>query len=306
MVVYRKHLENPHIGQLPTYHYADEYSKFTQKRELRYTYSPNPSLQGVTTSVSYYIDSNEVDEQTFNEVMVKIQGGYEIRTNKRCEFQVIEDEDGCTTWELNVGDDKMNPSIWDFLNEQAEISNRYSSQNVEKAVREKTLRKMLRRYDYNELFGGIDMNKNISITNYKYDEKTGRTTIWWSDNTQTTVTADPDTESSQYVGFVSACAKKLFGNKSTYLNQFDKWTVKIPARQKAEAERKAAEEKELAERRAKRAAKKAERKAKRDIEIRAKQLADEYYAQEIEDEAEKIAHEKYGVPKNWFDGYSED
>ena len=300
MVIYRKRLENPHIGQLPIYHYADEYSKFTQKRELRYTYSPNPSLQGVTTSVSYYIDSNEVDEQTFNEVMVKIQDGYEIRTNKRCEFQIIEDGVGHTTWELNVGDDKMKPSIWDFLNEQAELSNRYSSLEVEKAVREKTLRKMLRRYDYNELFGGTDMNKNITITNYKYDEKTGRTTLWWSDNTQTTVTADPDTEFSQYVGFVSACAKKLFGNKSTYLNQFDKWTVKIPARQKAEAERKAAEEKELAERRAKRAAKKEEHKRQRLIDDIARSIVDDYNTADIIEAAEKRAVEKYGVPSDYI------
>lgn len=144
------------------------------------------------------------------------------------------------------------------------------------------------------------------IVNYKYNESTGETVIFWDDKTQTTVKADPDVEWSQYTGFVSACAKKLFGNKSTYLNQFDKWTVKIPARQKAEAEKKAAEDKAREEARAKRAAKRAERRAKRDIEIRAKQLADEYYAQEIEDEAEKIAHEKYGVPKNWFNGYSED
>lgn len=144
------------------------------------------------------------------------------------------------------------------------------------------------------------------IVNYKYNEEKGFTEITWSDKTITRVVAGDDTEKSAYVGFVSACAKKLFGNKSTYLNQFDKWTVKIPARQKAEAEKKAAEDKAREEARAKRAAKKAERKAKRDIEIRAKQLADEYYAQEIEDEAEKIAHEKYGVPKNWFDGYSED
>lgn len=159
------------------------------------------------------------------------------------------------------------------------------------------------------LFGESNIKENkdmLTIVNYKYDEKTATTTIFWSDKSQSSVTADSDTEANKFTGFCAACAKKFFGNKSTYLNQFDKWTVKIPARQKAEAEKKAAEDKAREEARAKRAAKKAERKAKRDIEIRAKQLADMYYAQEIEDEAEKIAHEKYGVPKNWFDGYSED
>ena len=163
---------------------------------------------------------------------------------------------------------------------------------------------------YNDIMGSNDSTKEkkdmFTITNYKYDEKTATTTIWWSDKTQTSVTTDNVSEATPFEGFCAACAKKLFGNKSTYLNQFDKWTVKIPARKKAEAEKKAAEEKAREEARAKRAAKKAERKAKRDIEIRAKQLANEYYAQEIEGEAEKIAHEKYGVPNNWFDGYSED
>lgn len=301
MVVYRKHSASSSASLLDylDYRYADEYSKFTQKREMKYAYNPKSSSISAICSVTYYIDGNEVDEHTFNEVMVKIQNGYEIRTNKISKFQRVEDGVSETTWKLNVEDDKMKPRIWDFLNEQAELSNRYSSQDVEKALREMF-------NDHFKSFGGIDMNKNITITNYKYDEKTATTTIWWSDKTQTSVTADNVSEATEFEGYCAACAKKLFGNKSTYLNQFDKWTVKIPARQKVEAEKKAAEDKAREEARAKRAAKKAERKAKRDIEIRAKQLADIYYAQEIEDEAEKIAHEKYGVPKNWFDGYSED
>lgn len=289
MVVYRKRSASPLNYQ--DYHYADEYSRFTQKRELRYTYSPNSAA--VTTSVSYYIDSNEVDEQTFNEVMVKIQDGYEIRTNKRCEFQIVEDGVGETTWQLNVGEDKMKPSIWDFLNEQAEISNRYSSQDAEKALREMF-------NDHFKSFGGIDMNKNITITNYKYDEKTGRSTLYWSDNTQTTVTADPDTEPNEFVGFVSACAKKLFGNKSTYLNQFDKWTVKIPARKKAEAEKKAAEDKAREEARAKRAAKKEERRRQRIIDDIAKSFVDDYNTADIIEAAKKRAVEKYGVPSDYI------
>ena len=308
MVVYRERLANSYIDQLlPTYHcpdeysrftrfyhYADEYSKFTQVRESQYAYNSDYGLSiPISCSVHYYIDDNEVDEQTFNEVMIKVQNDYEVRTNKICKFQRVEDGVGETTWKLNVEDDKMKPRIWDFLKEQAELSNRYSSQDAEKALREMF-------NDHFKSFGGIDMNKNITITNYKYDEKTGRTTIWWSDNTQTTVTADPDTESSQYVGFVSAAAKKLFGNKSTYLNQFDKWTVKIPARKKAEAEKKAAEEKELAERRAKRAAKKAERMRQRLIDNIAKSIVDDYNTADVIEAAKKRAIEKYGVPSDYI------
>lgn len=311
MVVYRKHLENPHIGQLPIYHYADEYSRFTQKRGLKYAYVPNSSLLmsvpvSAIYSVTYYIDGNEVDEHTFDEVMVKIQNDYEVRTNKICKFQRVEDGVGETTWNLNIGDNNMN-----WLDYMKEVNYPEYGRRIEHSFTDgwySEWYKMLLREldDYDKKCEVNDMNKNITITNYKYDEKTATTTIWWSDKTQTSVTADNVSEATEFEGFCAACAKKLFGNKSTYLNQFDKWTVKIPARKKAEAEKKAAEDKAREEARAKRAAKKAERKAKRDIEIRAKQLADEYYAQEIEDEAEKIAHEKYGVPKNWFDGYSED
>lgn len=141
------------------------------------------------------------------------------------------------------------------------------------------------------------------IVDYKYNEEKGLTEITWDDKTITRVVAGDDTEKSVYVGFVSACAKKLFGNKSTYLNQFDKWTVKIPAKQKAEAEKKAAEDKLNAEAKAKRDAKKAKRKKQCEIEKLAKQIADEYYAQELTEEAEKLAVKKYGVPKSYLDEY---
>lgn len=149
----------------------------------------------------------------------------------------------------------------------------------------------------------------LTITNYKYDEKTATTTIFWSDKSQSSVTADSDAEANEFTGFCAACAKKLFGNKSTYLNQFDKWTVKIPAKQKAEAEKKAAEDKLNAEAQAKKAAKRAERKKKREVEKRAKEIADKYYKNDVEREAEKMANEKYGVPKSYLggsdDGYDE-
>lgn len=138
------------------------------------------------------------------------------------------------------------------------------------------------------------------IVNYKYNEEKGLTEITWDDKTITRVIAGNDTEKSVYVGFVSACAKKLFGNKSTYLNQFDKWTVKIPERQKAEAERKAAEERELAERNARRAAKKEERRRQRLIDDIAKSIVDDYNTSDIIKAAEKRAIEEYGVPSDYI------
>lgn len=278
------------------YHYADEYSKFTQVRESQYAYNSDYGLSiPISCSVHYYIDDNEVDEQTFNEVMIKVQNDYEVRTNKRCGFQVIEDGDSYTTWNLNIGDNNMN-----WLDYMKEVDYPERGRRIEHSYTDEWYKTIGKLYDYNKKCEVNDMNKNITITNYKYDEKTGRTTLWWSDNTQTTVTADPDTESSQYVGFVSACAKKLFGNKSTYLNQFDKWTVKIPARKKAEAEKKAAEDKVREEARAKRAAKKEERRRQRLIDDIAKSIVDDYNTADIIEAAEKRAIEKYGVPSDYI------
>jgi hypothetical protein len=153
----------------------------------------------------------------------------------------------------------------------------------------------------NEMKNTNNNKKNmITIRNYTYETATGKTTIYWSDNTQTTVVAEPNTKSSQYVGFVSACAKKLFGNKSTYLNQFDKWTVKKPEqeRKKAEAEKTKAEEQAKIE------AERAERAKARKIEKLAKKWVNEYRMKnediEICREARKLAKEKYYIPEDWF------
>ena len=139
------------------------------------------------------------------------------------------------------------------------------------------------------------------IVNYKYNEETGTTTLFWADKTQTTVTADNLAEASQFEGFCAACAKKLFGNKSTYLNQFDKWTVKIPERERLAAEKKAAEDKEREEAKARKAAKKAERRAKREVELLAKEFADNYKHESTWEKAKKLAMKKYGVPADYFD-----
>lgn len=124
-----------------------------------------------------------------------------------------------------------------------------------------------------------------NITNYKYTEDTAVTTIEWSDGTKTTVRAEyPDT-ASPYTGFVTACAKKAFGNNNTINKLFDEWAVK-----KTEREMKAKIKANASELEAKRIAEK--RKAKREkwvIRKRAAEINREY-------EARKLANEKYGVP----------
>lgn len=144
-------------------------------------------------------------------------------------------------------------------------------------------------------------NKDMpKIANYKYNEENGLTEITWSDKTITRVVAGDNTEKSAYVGFVSACAKKLFGNKSTYLNQFDKWTVKIPERERLATEKKAKEDKEREEAKTRKAAKKAERRAKREVELLAKEFSDNYKHESVWEQAKKLAMKKYGVPADYF------
>ena len=153
----------------------------------------------------------------------------------------------------------------------------------------------------NPALKNIKENEDMpKIVNYKYNEETGTTTLFWADKTQTTVTADNLTEANQFEGFCAACAKKLFGNKSTYLNQFDKWTVKIPERERLAAEKKAKEDKEREETKARKAAKKAERRAKREVELLARGFAENYNNNSVYEQAKKLAMKKYGVPADYF------
>lgn len=147
--------------------------------------------------------------------------------------------------------------------------------------------------------------KNLTITNYKYNPETKTTTLYWSDNSQTSVTADSDTEANEFTGFCAACAKKLFGNKSTYLNQFDKWAVKKPEQERKKAEAEKAKAKEQAKIEAERA----ERAKARKIKRLAKKWANDYKTAneklEIYEAAEKLAKEKYGVPDEYFEDDSD-
>lgn len=123
------------------------------------------------------------------------------------------------------------------------------------------------------------------IVNYTYDSKTGKTTIKWSDKTETTVVSENPNTADQYTGFVTAIAKKATGNTSHINNLFDKWAIKKPIKDKIAEEKRIVEEIEN-----KRIADK--RRAKREkwlIRRESIRIKREY-------EARKLANEKYGVP----------
>lgn len=129
-------------------------------------------------------------------------------------------------------------------------------------------------------------NTNIpEIVNYTYNSETGKTTIKWSDKTETTVVSENPDTADQYTGFVTAIAKRAMGNTSHVNNLFDKWAIKKPIQDKISEEKRITQEIEN-----KRIADK--RRAKREkwlIRREAIRIKREY-------EARKLANEKYGVP----------
>ena len=129
-------------------------------------------------------------------------------------------------------------------------------------------------------------NTNMpEIVNYTYNSETGKTTIKWSDKTETTVVSENPDTADQYTGFVTAIAKRATGNTSHINNLFDKRAIKKPIQDKIAEEKRIAEDIEN-----KRIADK--RKTKREkwlIRREAIRIKREY-------EARKLANEKYGVP----------
>lgn len=259
-----------------------------------------------TTPVShtYKIDDNCVDVDTF----IEVYNLFAYTENRR---QLMKIADGIK-WDWNSTKDirgKRADIVWfDTGIERKSLKEQLKNLTYEKDkhkafdIIEDCLNK------YTTSLWGCEKSKYISkenedmpkIVDYKYNEETGTTTLFWADKTQTTVTADNLTEANQFEGFCAACAKKLFGNKSTYLNQFDKWTVRIPERERLAAEKKAKEDKEREETKARKAAKKAERRAKREVELLAKEFADNYNHESVWEQAKKLAMKKYSVPADYF------
>ena len=372
---------------------ATESSQFKQIATYKYARGKDGQvLKQILTSVRYSIDGNEISQETFKNVIKKIEVMIFIKTKKKCVWETLNGSDGITLLRIKEPESLFYDNILDreyetkwtktnpvlkgkpinmiLTGNDKPIKVVFEGEPMTEKELSKKLRERLADKDFQTIAGKqslfnivesiIDDNleewkvadpmipqsvieeslnklwgkraecciyddymymgnsayehlKKIlnsiekenedmpKIVNYKYNEEKGLTEITWSDKTITRVVAGDDTEKSAYVGFVSACAKKLFGNKSTYLNQFDKWTVKIPERERLAAEKKAAEDKEREEAKARKAAKKAERRAKREVELLAKEFADNYKHESVWEQAKKLAVKKYGVPAGYFD-----
>lgn len=178
-------------------------------------------------------------------------------------FETRIEKNNTATWYINKGDLYTNPlaakTIANELNES--ISKGKSDDNVKNNM------------------------KMPSIVNYTYDEKTGKTFIKWSDNTETTVIAENPEKADRFTGFMTAYAKRAAGNTSYINNLFDKWAIKKPIKDKIAEEKRIAQEAEN-----KRIAEKHRTKREKYI-IRKMALQ-----RKREYEAKKLAKEKYGIP----------
>lgn len=241
----------------------------------------NHQVGRVVVGETYKIDGNEVDYMTFVNAIEK-----EIIFGESHKGHSYKDAWDAAAHSWNIIEDVLRGS------KGVNTASRYPWGGSKKTVASAKNTK-----------GDFNMPK---IKNYTYIMDHGVTIIEWSDGTKTKVVCDPE-KADQFTGFVSAVAKKAFGNGGKMLDEWDRLVIK-PIEDAKKAEEKArieAEEERIhAEAKAKRAAKKAERKKKREIENLAKQIADAYHEQELLEEAEELATKKYGVPKVYLDSHN--
>lgn len=147
-----------------------------------------------------------------------------------------------------------------------------------------------------------------NITSYNFYPKQGTTKLTFDDGTTTVVQSkDPET-ADIYTGFVSAIAKRAMGNKGGMLKAYHKF-VEQPEIDKKLAEEKAKREAEEEKKRAEEERKREERETIESLAQSYKEDYDEDYDNEQElvefkkqlEQAKKLAHDKYGVPYEYFD-----
>ena len=143
-----------------------------------------------------------------------------------------------------------------------------------------------------------------NITSYNFYPKQGTTKLTFDDGTTTVVQPkDPET-ADIYTGFVSAIAKRAMGNKGGMLKAYREF-VEQPEIDKKLAEEKAKREAEEEKIRAEEERKREERET---IESLAQSYKEDYdneqelvkFKKQLE-QAKKLAHDKYGVPYEFFD-----
>lgn len=187
-------------------------------------------------------------------------------------FKTTNQESLTPTWYIPVGYINNNKHLTDLLT--AELTSELIANRINESK--------------NKTRSDSSMKNNMkmpSIVNYTYDEKTGKTFIKWSDNTETTVIAENPEKADRFTGFMTAYAKRAAGNTSYINSLFDKWAIKKPIKDRIAEEKRVAQEAEN-----KRIAEK--RRAKREkyiINKMALQRKREY-------EAKKLANEKYNIP----------
>lgn len=233
-----------------------------------YTYAEGNFMhpKKVIIGHKYHIDENAVTKETFNMVKEMLNN---ININQNAKIYVD------------------NGKIYiDTLNQNGKVCGKRAECGV-----------------IDEWYGKDDFTIP-NITSYNFYPKQGTTKLTFDDGTTTVVQSkDPET-ADVYTGFVSAIAKRAMGNKGGMLKAYHKF-VEQPEIDKKLAEEKAKRE---AEEEKKRAEEERQREERETIESLAQSYKQDYdseqelvkFQKQLE-QAKKLAHDKYGVPYEYFD-----
>lgn len=244
-----------------------------------YTYAEGNFMhpKKVIIGHKYHIDENAVTKETFNMVKEMLNN---ININQNAKIYV---DNG----KIYIDTLNQNDKIYiDTLNQNGKVCGKRAECSV-----------------IDEWCGKDDFTMP-NITSYNFYPKQGTTKLTFDDGTTTVVQSkDPET-ADIYTGFVSAIAKRAMGNKGGMLKAYHKFV------EQPEIDKKLAEEK--AKREAEEEKKRAEEERKREERETIESLAQSYkqdYDSEQElvkfkkqlEQAKKLAHDKYGVPYEYFD-----
>ena len=259
-----------------------------------YTYAEENFMhpKKVIIGHKYHIDENAVTKETFNMVKEMLNN---ININQNAKIYVDNGKIYIDTLNQNgkVCGKRADHVVFDDFNNS-------DIQQIQQAIDSVTAP-----FIRNSKENIVKENDTMpNITSYNFYPKQGTTKLTFDDGTTTVVQSkDPET-ADIYTGFVSAIAKRAMGNKGGMLKAYHKFV------EQPEIDKKLAEEK--AKREAEEEKKRAEEERKREERETIESLAQSYkqdYDSEQEltkfkkqlEQAKKLAHDKYGVPYEYFD-----
>jgi len=289
-------------------HLADKNATLETLDEYTYAEGNFMHPKKVIIGHKYHIDENAVTKETFNMVKEMLNN---ININQNAKIYIDNGKIYIDTLNQNAKIYVDNGKIYtDTLNQNGKIRGKradhvvfddFNNSDIQQAIDSVTA-PFIRKSKENIVKENDTMP---NITSYNFYPKQGTTKLTFDDGTTTVVQSkDPET-ADIYTGFVSAIAKRAMGNKGGMLKAYHKF-VEQPEIDKKLAEEKAKREAEEEKKRAEEERKREERET---IESLAQSYKEDYDSEEQElvefqkqlEQAKKLAHDKYGVPYEYFE-----